>query len=270
MPKKLALFLLLTAWPLSVAAAVKLNIPIGAKQEVAGLGEYVQIWYSFIIGTVGILATVMIMYGGFKWLTSAGDSGKTKEAKEIIISSITGLVLAFLSYTILYLINPKLTIITSPALRRVEIKLTSGDSRVPSATVTNPESYGGGSDINLWSEQNQPIVTQINQLNGVQRVTTYSGHDPDISSAADIWPTNNNGDQVAQYIMEHASELNVSYIIWNQRIWNPSPHYQGDRQGSASNPNGDPSSLSPSQWDLMDDRGNNTQNHLDHIHVSFN
>jgi len=36
------------------------------------LGKYIQIWYGLIIGTVGILASIMIMYGGFKWLTSRG------------------------------------------------------------------------------------------------------------------------------------------------------------------------------------------------------
>jgi len=109
-----------------------LNLPIGefGKEPLdanQALGGYIMAWYRFIVGTVGILATVMIMYGGFKWLTSAGDSGKTKEAKEIIISSIIGLALTFLSYTILYFINPRLTAITSPALQKVKLIETNNN-----------------------------------------------------------------------------------------------------------------------------------------------
>ena len=77
------------------------------------LGKYIQIWYGLIIGTVGILASIMIMYGGFKWLTSRGGQA-VSEAKDIIFSALIGLTLAFLSYTILYLVNPNLLKIGLP------------------------------------------------------------------------------------------------------------------------------------------------------------
>ncbi|MEK7653065.1 MAG: pilin [Patescibacteria group bacterium] len=96
-----------------------LNAPIGGLTEVNiktenPLYKYISVWYGFIIGSIGILATVMIMYGGFKWLTSRGNSSQISDAKEKIISAITGLLLAFLSYTILNLINPRLVQITTP------------------------------------------------------------------------------------------------------------------------------------------------------------
>jgi hypothetical protein len=54
------------------------------------------------------------------------------------------------------------------------------------------------------------------------------------------------GDAVAVYVMAHASELNVKYIIWRQRIWYPSS----------------------GTWRGMADRGSITANHYDHVHVS--
>ena len=50
------------------------------------LGVYIKAWYGFIIGSIGIITTLMIMWGGFKWLYSRGDSGEIGKAKEIIFS----------------------------------------------------------------------------------------------------------------------------------------------------------------------------------------
>jgi len=100
-----------------------LNIPIGnlttidiqAKENGDNsFGTYLQAWYDFIIGSIGVIATVMMMWGGFKWLTSRGNSGAVTDAKNIIWSALTGVVLAFLSYSILYFINPATTSIGLP------------------------------------------------------------------------------------------------------------------------------------------------------------
>ena len=89
------------------------NIGPGFQQGVAQpvnestLGNYIATWYGFVIGTIGILAAIMIMYGGVKWLTSRGGQA-VSDAKDIIFSALIGLTLAFLSYTILNLVNPNL------------------------------------------------------------------------------------------------------------------------------------------------------------------
>ena len=104
------------------------NVSIGGEFGQAGtavkvdrstLGNYISAWYSLIVGVIGILATVMVMYGGFRWLTSGGGAGKN-EAKDIILSALVGLVLAFLSYTILYLINPNLLTIGLPEMAGIQ------------------------------------------------------------------------------------------------------------------------------------------------------
>lgn len=62
------------------------------------------------------------------------------------------------------------------------------------------------------------------------------------------------GNEIAAWFVKHSDRLNVSYVIWRQRIWNPSR---------------DPAGASWDNWRRMEDRGDPTQNHMDHVHVSF-
>ena len=99
------------------------NVPVGettrcsiSSSENNCLGRYLQAWYGFAVGIAGIFATVVIMYGGFKYLASRGDQGQAAKGKEYIIGATTGLALVFLSYTIISLVNPSLTVISMPSL----------------------------------------------------------------------------------------------------------------------------------------------------------
>lgn len=62
------------------------------------------------------------------------------------------------------------------------------------------------------------------------------------------------GDEISQYVLENYQNLNVSYVIWQQRFWAPFNSFYGG----------------PGQWGLMPDRGGVTANHYDHVHISFN
>ena len=62
------------------------------------------------IAAAGVLAVVMITFGGFEYIMSASVGGKSN-AKEIIQNALVGLFLALASYLILYTVNPSLTIL---------------------------------------------------------------------------------------------------------------------------------------------------------------
>lgn len=53
-----------------------------------------------IIGVLGLVAVVVIVLGGVTYVTSAGDPGKTKKAKDTILYGIVGLVVAILAFAI--------------------------------------------------------------------------------------------------------------------------------------------------------------------------
>lgn len=53
-----------------------------------------------ILYIVGIVAVVMLIVGGIKYLLSGGDSKKVTDAKNTVLYAIIGLVVCFLSFAI--------------------------------------------------------------------------------------------------------------------------------------------------------------------------
>ncbi len=79
----------------------------------AGLLTYLSGLYNFLISVVGILAMAVIIYGGMRYLTSAGNPSSVEEAKDAITSAVTGLILALVSWLILSTINPDILVLKS-------------------------------------------------------------------------------------------------------------------------------------------------------------
>lgn len=52
------------------------------------------------MGLLGIVAVVIILLGGFKWMTAGGNEEKVAEAKKLIISGVIGLVIIMSAYAI--------------------------------------------------------------------------------------------------------------------------------------------------------------------------
>ncbi len=74
------------------------------------IGQYVSGVYTFLISIIGLVAAIMMIIGGFEYLTSAGDSGKIGKSKKRITDALIGMVLALGSYALLYTINPDLVV----------------------------------------------------------------------------------------------------------------------------------------------------------------
>ena len=62
------------------------------------------------------------------------------------------------------------------------------------------------------------------------------------------------GNQVAQYAVDNISNAGISYIIYRQQFYAPVDNIYGPAN----------------TWNQMPDRGSVTENHYDHVHVSFN
>jgi Zn-dependent protease with chaperone function len=52
------------------------------------------------MGLLGLVAVVIILLGGFKWMTSGGEETKVGEAKKLIISGVIGLIIILSAYAI--------------------------------------------------------------------------------------------------------------------------------------------------------------------------
>ena len=69
----------------------------GANTDLSGtLKNVLQV----VIGLVGILSVVMIIYGGIQYTTSVGDAQKVTKAKNTILYAIIGLIISLLSFAI--------------------------------------------------------------------------------------------------------------------------------------------------------------------------
>lgn len=58
---------------------------------------------------VGVVSVIMIIVGGFKYITSAGDSGGVSSAKNTILFAIVGLVIVALAQVIVRFVLGKVT-----------------------------------------------------------------------------------------------------------------------------------------------------------------
>lgn len=55
---------------------------------------------SVLLGLLGIIFLVLVIYSGFLWMTAGGDEKKVGKAKQIMISSVIGLVILLSAYAI--------------------------------------------------------------------------------------------------------------------------------------------------------------------------
>lgn len=75
------------------------------------LAQYIAGLQNYAIGVVGIIAVIALMIGGIVWLTAGGNNQKIEEAKKLISGSIIGVFLVLSAYSLLYIINPNLTVL---------------------------------------------------------------------------------------------------------------------------------------------------------------
>ena len=74
------------------------------NKSIAGEGGLISILINFLLWAVGILSVVMIIFSGFRYITSAGDAAKTKSAQTALTYSIVGLIVAVLAWVIVKMI----------------------------------------------------------------------------------------------------------------------------------------------------------------------
>ncbi|MBQ3436599.1 hypothetical protein IJG26_01430 [Candidatus Saccharibacteria bacterium] len=55
---------------------------------------------SSIIGVLGFVCVVVMIIGGFNYMTSSGDAGKVKKAKDTILYGLIGLIVCVLAFAL--------------------------------------------------------------------------------------------------------------------------------------------------------------------------
>lgn len=133
----------------------------------------------------------------------------------------------------------KVTAVSAGASTAVETKAETPNCAPPS----------GDPAVQPWPRQ---VRTMISQRFGVTNIGGFRPGDPQDHGkglALDVMvPVSSAlGDSIANWTIANSGDLNIKYVIWKQKIWMPGRSWKG-----------------------MEDRGSTTQNHFDHVHISFN
>jgi len=112
-----AFALLLLAVP-AQATNLGETVNVGLNYGTAtGLGtrdirEVIMAIINVILSFLSIVAIILILTGGFKWMVAGGNDEKVDEAKKTLTSGIVGLVVIFTSYAIASFVVRSLTNVT--------------------------------------------------------------------------------------------------------------------------------------------------------------
>lgn len=72
--------------------------------------EIVSLVITIGLSLLGVIFLILMIYGGFLWMTAAGDEGKVDSAKSIIKNSIIGMIIVVAAYAISYFVISKLAL----------------------------------------------------------------------------------------------------------------------------------------------------------------
>lgn len=154
---------------------LKLNFGIPGSKFIAGknitltgatLGEYISAFYVFFTGLAGIMAVAMMVYGGFQYVASSGNSGRMSNARDTITSAVSGLVLALGAYTILLFVNPNLVKFDGIKLTSVTTILQGLEGSMQSEKGVPAASWSGNNiptyDTEILAAANAAGLSQVN------------------------------------------------------------------------------------------------------------
>lgn len=126
--------------------------PMGTSMNgCTSLPVMIKYFYEWGVLLGGLATFIALVLAGFKYLTSAGDPSKMKDARSGIMSAIMGLVLVLSSWLILNTINPELTTFHNVTFNPVDVnalleKFTTGETEpCDFAFVYKEKNYGRGS-----------------------------------------------------------------------------------------------------------------------------
>ena len=81
-------------------ASLGLEVPASTGLGTSDLKELVVNIIRIALGFLGLVAVIIIIYGGYTWMTAGGNEDKVSSAKKILVNAVIGLVIIFVSYAI--------------------------------------------------------------------------------------------------------------------------------------------------------------------------
>lgn len=117
------------------------------------VAQYISAVYRYAVSIVAIVATIMVVYGGFRYLIGS-TSGEVKKGKEIIMDAVAGMVLLLSAYAILATINPAVLTLTGIRTRNItNVPLETFGNNLAWQNAGSPSPQGA----QVVNQNDQPI-----------------------------------------------------------------------------------------------------------------
>jgi len=126
-------------------------VPKGGSLPAMSLNNVLNKIIKGLFPIAGILAFVMIVWAGFEYATSGGNTNLQKDAQDRIANAIIGLLLLFAFYIIIYTINPDI-------LKTQNLELTP-------VNLNNNHNYSGQIPQNLNITLQKGLLTVPSDVN---------------------------------------------------------------------------------------------------------
>lgn len=78
----------------------KIGEPAFGVKQATPLPELVGRYIRIFLGFLGVIFAVLMIYGGYTWMTSYGNEQKVTRAKDLIVDATIGLVIVLAAYAI--------------------------------------------------------------------------------------------------------------------------------------------------------------------------
>ena len=162
-----------------------------------GLSSLIKTIINWAFKFAGVFAFAMIVFAGFEYTTSGGNTSKQKEAQEKIIGAIVGIILLFAFYIILNTINPDIlkspSETAAPTPPAVTPPVVTPPDQEPSKNLVNIKSMGIPIDDVTFGQSeaylDSVLADKLDDLKGIS--PTWHVHDACINSDLPCLTTNN-------------------------------------------------------------------------------
>ena len=78
---------------------VELNLPMSDNPQTAIVDAIITI-LNTVLGLLGLIAVIIIIVGGFKYMASGGDADKAAKARKLLTAGLIGLIIIVFAYLI--------------------------------------------------------------------------------------------------------------------------------------------------------------------------
>ncbi|HTY39479.1 MAG TPA: hypothetical protein VMC43_00070 [Candidatus Paceibacterota bacterium] len=141
-----------------IALAAPSSVTVGLAQVAADPGTIITQIFNFALALAGLLAFLMIVWGGVKYAANPGNSGAQSDAKDRILQAILGLLLLFGSVLVLNTVNPQIMKTPVPPLSAVPVP--PSQPITPSSTCSDLSALAATNHV-PYPAQADPEITHL-------------------------------------------------------------------------------------------------------------